>query len=211
VIYTRKARAVPGNTGKWQYAPGDWPFSSQATTDASGRYQLLQLVAGDYDQCVAAPGHLATCEWAALRHATLAEAQALDTGVIQLTKAVTVTIRINDPLSLLKGASTMASPLVAGVRDGSGRLRPGRETAASGGSHTFQVDVPYGTPLNVWLHSWRFLLTDSTGATLDRRGARIPFEVAANGQAPSFVFTIAGEVKPKTCGGWLRSRSLRCT
>ena len=196
VIYTRKPRTVPGKDGKWQDAPGEWQFSSQVTTDASGHYQIPQLPSGDYDLCVDAPGHLATCEWTAWLRATVAQGQALDNGAIQLTKGVTVTIRINDSLSLLKAASTMASPLVVGVRDRSGRLHPGRETAANGSSHSFQVDVPYGTPLSIWLHSWRFLLTDSTGATIDHWGAQFPFQVPANGTAPTFVFTIAGEVNP---------------
>jgi hypothetical protein len=143
-----------------------------------------------------APGYLATCEWTGWRRATVAQGQVLDNCPVQLAKSVAVTIRINDPLSLLKAANTIASPLVVGVRDRWGRLHPGRETAVSGSSHNFQVDVPYGTPLNVWLHSWRFLLADSTGGPIDHWGAQFPFQVGASSTAPSFVFNIAGEVNP---------------
>jgi Carboxypeptidase regulatory-like domain len=196
VVYTRNTRLVHGKDGKYQDAPGESRFSAQVTTDAIGRYQVPNLPPGDYDLCSDAPGYLATCEWTGWRRASVAQAQVLENGAMQLTKGVTVNIRINDPLSLLKGANTIASPLVVGVRDRSGRLHPGRETPVSGGSHVFQVDVPYGTALNVWLHSWRFLLTNSTGAAMNRLGAQVPFQVAVNGTAPTFVFNIAGEVKP---------------
>jgi hypothetical protein len=195
VVYTRNARVIPGKNGKWRNAPRERRFSSKVTTDASGRFQISQLPAGDYDLCMDAPGYLATCEWTGWRRATLAEGQALDHGAIQLTKSVAVTIRVNDPLSLLKAANTMASPLVIGVRDRWGRFHPSRETSVNAVSHIFQVDVPYGTALNVWLHSWRFLITDSAGAPINRLGAKIPFQVLADGATPTFVFNIAGEAK----------------
>jgi hypothetical protein len=122
--------------------------------------------------------------------------QSLENGAVQLMKAVTVTIRINDPLSLWKTPGGMASPLVAGVRDRWGRLHPARAAAVSGGSRVFQVDVPYATPLNVWLHSWRFRLTNSSGAIIPRSGGQFPFQVNATGAAPEFVFNIAGEFRP---------------
>ena len=126
----------------------------------------------------------------------LKKLKASDAEIAQLTKLKQAGASDDLCLSLLKAANTIASPLVVGVRDRWGRLHPGRETAVSGSSHNFQVDVPYGTPLNVWLHSWRFLLADSTGGPIDHWGAQFPFQVGASSTAPSFVFNISGEVNP---------------
>jgi hypothetical protein len=193
VLYTRQVRQVQGADGKWRDAPGETPFSSQAAADATGKYQLPQLPPGDYNLCMYATGYLTTCEWARWQHATVAASQALSQGTVQLTKAVTVTIRVNDPLHLLGSANQISAPLAAGVREQSGRFHPARETATDTTGHTLQVSVPYATALTLWLHSWRFLLTDSIGAPVNHLGAQFPFQVAANGTAPSYTFNITGE------------------
>jgi hypothetical protein len=184
---------VVGSDGKLHASPGESRSSSQAISDVSGKYRIPNLPPGDYDLCMDAPGYLATCEWTGWRRVTVAQGQAFDNSAVQLAKAATVTIRINDALLLLKPANGMTSPLLVGVRDAWGRFHPGHETAVTGASRTFQVDVPYGTTLNLWLHSWRFLLTDSSGAALNRAGAQFPFQVAASSVPPSYVFNIAGE------------------
>ena len=196
VVYAQKPRILPGKFGKGRSAPVERTLSSKVITDAFGRYEIPQLPSGDYYLCMTAPGYLTNCEWAQWRLATVAQGQVLDHGPVQLPKAAPVTIVINDPLSLLKEVKPPNSPLVVGVRDGFGRLHPARETAVVGNSHMFQVDVPYGTAMNVWLHSWRFFLTDSRGVALDQRGAQVPFQVALNGAAPTFIFNIGGPVKP---------------
>jgi hypothetical protein len=193
VVCTGKARLVPGSDGGLRAAAAQPQVSLQAITNASGRYQVSGLPPGDYDFCMDAPGYLATCEWTGWRRATVAQAQALDNGTVQLMKAATVTIQINDPLRLLPPPNKMVAPLVVGVRDRWGRFHPGRETASNGDLHVFQVDVPYGTALNVWLHSWRFRLSDSNGTAVNQAGAQFPFQVPGNGIAPTYAFTIAGE------------------
>ena len=193
VLYTRVPQVVQAADGKWHDAPGDTPFSSQAASDSTGKYQIPQLPAGDYNLCMYATGYLATCEWAGWQRATVTASQTLDRGTLQLAKAATVTIRINDPHRLLGSANQVSAPLAAGVRELSGRFHPAREIATDSTGHTLQVSVPYATSLNLWLHSWRFLLTDSTGAAINHLGAQFPFQVAANGVAPSFTFNITGE------------------
>jgi hypothetical protein len=126
---------------------------------------------------------------------TLATAEAQDFGTVQLAKAASVTIRIDDPQKLLGTTNTIISPLVVGVQELSGRFHRAWETGVEGRSRVYRVDVPYNTQLAVWLQSWRFLLSDSTGAAIDHWGARHPFLVALNGAPPSFVFHIAGELK----------------
>jgi hypothetical protein len=193
VLYTRVPHLVQGADGRWRDAPGETPFSSQAASDAIGKYQIPQLPAGDYNLCMYAPGYLATCDWTGWQRATVAASQALDHGTVQLVKAVTVTIRVNDPHRLLGSANQVSAPLAAGVREQSGRFHPATEVATDSVGHTLQVSVPYATPLKLWLHSWRFLLTDIGGATVDHLGAQFPFQVSANGVSPSYTFNITGE------------------
>jgi len=72
ILYTRSPKLVKGADGKWREAPGETPFSYKATSDSVGKYQLLQLPAGDYRVCIYAPGYLATCEWTGWQRASLA-------------------------------------------------------------------------------------------------------------------------------------------
>ena len=193
ILYTRSPKLVKGADGKWREAPGETPFSYKATSDSVGKYQLLQLPAGDYRVCIYAPGYLATCEWTGWQRASLAGSQALAQAAVQLTRAVMVTIRINDPHRLMSSANQMAAPLVAGALDSAGRFHPAREVAADSAGHTLQVAVPFAAPLNLWIHSWRFLLTDATGATVNHLGAQFPFQATGSAAAPSYTFSIAGE------------------
>jgi hypothetical protein len=116
-----------------------------------------------------------------------------DHGKLALIKAATVTIRIHDPQRLLGSANEIAVPLVVGVRDRYRRMHRAREIATEGATHILQVDVPYGEPLSVWIHSWRFRLTDARGAVVSRTGGESPFQVARGDPAPAFTFTIGGE------------------
>ena len=77
VVYAQRPQLVAGTDGKLRVAPGGSRVSSQAITDALGKYQIPGLPAGDYDLCVDAPGYLVTCEWTGWRRVTLAQGQAL--------------------------------------------------------------------------------------------------------------------------------------
>src|SRR5271157_1622599 len=55
VVYTQKPQLVAGSDGKLRAAPGGSQVSSQAITDALGKYQIPGLPAGDYDLCMDAP------------------------------------------------------------------------------------------------------------------------------------------------------------
>ncbi|MDE3166010.1 MAG: carboxypeptidase regulatory-like domain-containing protein [Acidobacteriota bacterium] len=194
ILYVRNPKLVKAADGKWREAPGEMPLSSQTVSDAAGKYQILHLPSGDYRLCMSAPGYLTTCEWTGWHGVTVAPAQALDHGTVQLAKAATVTIRINDPNRLMGSANQITAPLTAGVREASGRFHPAREVASDSTGHTLQVAVPYATPLKLWVHSWRFRLTDAIGAAVDRFGGEFPFQLTPNtAAAQSYTFDIAGE------------------
>ena len=197
IVYTRKPHTLMGSDGRNRNSPGEWQFTSQVTSDASGNYQILQLPAGDYEWCVDAPGYLATCEWTGWRRSSLLAGQVFDSGAVRLMKAVTVNIRVNDPFLLVPSTSSIASPLAIGVRDQWGRFHPAHRATNNGNSHVFQVDVPYATPLKVRLHSWRFLLADSSGGEVDHWGTEFPFQVAVGASPPSYVFAISGDVNAR--------------
>jgi hypothetical protein len=114
---------------------------------------------------------------------------------VQLTRAATINIQIDDPRRLLGVANSISAPLAVGVRETAGRFHPAREVRRNGTTRVLQVAVPYGTQLSVWFHSWKFLVADAQGVALNNWGLRLPFVVQNNGIPPNFVFQITGEVQ----------------
>jgi len=51
--------------------------------------------------------------------------------------------------------------------------------AVSTGGRTYQLSVPFATPLTIWVYSRTLVLADAQGNTLAPSGAGIPLEVAA--------------------------------
>jgi hypothetical protein len=174
------------------------PFIARGTSDASGNYQLAGLPAATYDVCVEAAGYLTTCEWEQWRRATVAAGASVDHGRLTLTRAAVVTVRLADPLDLLRRAGQFSFPLIA-IRDPLNRFHGARKVAMQGNTHIFQVEAPYNTPLTLRIHSVRFRLTDAQGREVGLRGADLPFQAPRDTGAPVFTFTIAGEASQQ---GW---------
>ena len=192
VTAIRQGRMERGPDGKRRFV--SLPFSAQAIADATGSYRVPGLAAGAYDLCTEAPGYLTNCEWTQWARVNVAAGASADQGRLVLTKAATVTVRINDPLGLMRPADRFALPLVA-VRDQYRRLHRARQAATQGTTHILEADVPYGTPLSLRVHSARFLLTDGNGAAVSRLGTELPFQVPPGGIAPAYTFTISSEVR----------------
>jgi hypothetical protein len=192
IVITRRPHPVQGDDGKWRDAPGETPFSAQAASDATGKYQLPQLPAGDYDLCMHAPGYLATCDWTGWQRATVAASQALAQGTVQLTKAVKVTIRINDPHGLLGSANHVSAPFAAGVREQSGRFIPPERlpptASATRCRSQFRTPRPSLCGSTVGGSS-----SPTPRAPQSITWAQFPFQVPTNGTPPSYTFTITGE------------------
>ncbi|MGD0774772.1 MAG: carboxypeptidase-like regulatory domain-containing protein [Candidatus Solibacter sp.] len=192
IRYQRLPLIVKDLHGRWQEAPGEAHVSSAVSTGADGTYAATQLPAGNCLLCVNAPGYLASCDWAASHRAAITDGQQLDFGTIALAKAATVTIRLDDPLHLVQSAAKLAPPLALGIVGYGRKFHPAQQVASDSTGRTFQVDVPYGTPLNVWFQSPAYRIADSAGAQLNSSGALLPFQVAQNAAPPTFTLRVTG-------------------
>jgi hypothetical protein len=56
------------------------------------------------------------------------------------------------------------------------------------------VRVPYSRPIQIWVQSWRYSLTDGKGAPLDGRGTGVALRVDPNTLPDTFTVTITGEI-----------------
>ena len=70
--------------------------------------------------------------------------------------------------------------LIIGVVFGDGILRA-TNTAVAGAVREYEMSVPAGTPLKLWVFSRHVTLADSTGVGIDNSGARIPFQQPPGG------------------------------
>lgn len=191
ITLVRQSRFAKGRDGKMRAAPP--ALSGRATTDAAGTYHVPSLAAGRYDICVEAPGHLTTCEWEQWGRANVAAGAAAEHRKLVLTKGAVVSVRINDPKRLVR--SSDALPLV-GVRDQWRRMHAARRGGNQGDTYLFEMEAPYSVPLTLVLHSARFTMADSQGVAVSPAGADVIFQVPAGAVAPTFTFTITGEMKP---------------
>jgi hypothetical protein len=55
----------------------------------------------------------------------------------------------------------------------------------------YQMTIPAGIPLKLWVFSRHVTLTDSRGLSVDNSGGKIPFQAAA-GQDQVFTLTVSG-------------------
>jgi hypothetical protein len=196
VRYQRLIGYVKTANGKWVEAPGQAHVGATVAANALGGFAVSGLPAGDYTVCAYAPGYLRPCEWSGLRRITLAAAVAANLGTVQLEKSAIVAIRVDDPLGLLPQSLLVAPPLALGIRDDLNYYHAaGPPAAVDASGRTYQIDVPYGRPMRVWLQSWKFSFTDGEAAPLASAGALIPFEAVQSAAAPAFTVRITGEIK----------------
>ena len=57
----------------------------------------------------------------------------------------------------------------------------------------YQIVIPAGTPLRLWLFSRHVALNDASGKAVDVTGVQIPFQATA-GLVQTFPFTVSGAV-----------------
>jgi hypothetical protein len=153
------------------------------------------LPAGNYALCASAPGYLTSCDWGASHRATIADGQQLDFGVITLTRAATVTIRLADPLHLVTSAKRIDPLLSLGILDAGRGYHPARLVSSDSAGHTYQADIPYGAPVSVWFSSHVYSIADASGKTLDNSKTLIPFQLAAGAAAPVLTIQVTGKLK----------------
>jgi len=195
ILYQRLPYIRKDAHGRWHEAPGEPHVSSAASTDAVGAYAANLLPAGNYALCASAPGYLTSCDWGASHRATIADGQQLDFGVITLARAATVTIRLVDPLHLVPSVSRIDPLLSLGILDAGRGYHPARLVTSDSASHTYQADVPYSAPVNVWFSSYVYSIADASGKALDNSRTMFAFQVATGAAPPVFTIQVTGKLK----------------
>ena len=194
VSYTRITRLV-GPAARARPAPGEAVVRSSISSDANGAFAVSNLPAGDYVLCAEAPSqpYLNPCKWSSAPKVTIA-AGAVHRPALVLKKGVFLKVRVNDPKGLLppvKNDPSRAPNLIIGVVFGSGAFLAAAITRADQSGRDYQMSIPVGVPLKLWVFSRHVTLTDALGLPVDNSGGRIPFQAVA-GKDQVFTLNVSG-------------------
>ena len=121
-------------------------------------------------------------------------AGAVSRPALVLRKVVFLKVRISDPAGLLPPVNnnpSRAPNLIVGVVFGSGAFLAAEIARADRSGRDYQMSIPAGVPLKLWVFSRHVTLTDAKSLTVDNSGARIPFQAAA-GQDHVFALSVSG-------------------
>jgi hypothetical protein len=193
VRYQRIPQLV-GTTAKPVLAPGEVFAQGTVATDTTGAFSVPSLPSGNYLLCASSTSgaYIDQCKWGAAVPAVIATTS-LASPALVVKKGASLTIQINDPNGLLSNSKNPAlnpGGLVVGVKYGNGAFVGADTMISQPAGRTYQISVPVGVPLAVWLHSKVLTIADSTGKALALPGALVPFEATA-GQNMTLTFSLA--------------------
>lgn len=194
IQYRRLTESVYPGHNQVLPAPGEAVADSSVTSDSSGNFTAPNLLVGSYLLCAEAASlpYLNPCKWSAPLQLTVA-ANATAVQPLVLRKGVFLKVRVNDPLSLLPSTPDSplgGGPLVIGVMFGTGAFLGAANTQIDSTGRDYQMAIPAGVPLKLWVASSRVTLVDGTGTPVISTGgaATVPFQAAA-GVDQLFTFT----------------------
>jgi hypothetical protein len=197
VLYTRipVLQPRPFGQGPYDLAPGETIVNNSTETDGTGHFDVGGLPTGSYLICAEASGQalLNPCKWSGSYSVTIA-AGAREALSIVMKRGVLLKVHIDDPqgLLLIGAASPLDFPhLIVGVIFGEGGFLAAETANVIAGGRDFQMPIPAGVPLRLWLQSGHVTLADANSAPVDHHGARIPFQ-AAPGMDETFQFRVTG-------------------
>ncbi len=169
-------------------------------SDANGALTALDLPPGEYVLCAEVPAapFLDPCKWSPAPKLTIA-AGVMDRPALVLKRGVFLKVRVNDPKGLLppmKNDPSRAPNLIVGVVFGNGAFLAAANTRADQTGRDYQMSIPTGVPLKLWVFSRHVTLADAAGLPVDNSGGRIPFQAVA-GQDQVFTLHVSG-LDPKS-------------
>lgn len=196
VRYQRVFRTVRTTNGQPVPAPGEVVVYNQVLTDSQGAFSAPALPPGDYLLCASVPSaaYLDPCKWLTSLRVTVS-ANAASRQNITLSKGVFLKVRVNDPLGLLPPAldgPLRAGKLSVGVQYANGAYLGAPNTAVDSAGRNYQMTIPAGVPLKLWLFSSDVAITDTGGKPVNTSGTLIPFQVSAD-EDKVFTFTVSGK------------------
>jgi hypothetical protein len=195
VRYRRIARLRQvGN--HFEVAQGEAVMSRSTSSDPNGAFAALDLPAGEYLLCAEVPAaaYLDPCKWSTSLKVTVS-AGTLAMPALVLKKGVFLRVRVNDPAGLLptQVGPMSAGNLIVGVRFGTGAFHAATIKNIDGRGRDYELVIPAGVPMSLWVFSRHVMLTDSNGSRIDNSGAMIPFQ-ASPGQDQLFTLNVSGRV-----------------
>lgn len=194
ISYSRVTR-LTGPAARARPAAGEAIVRSSVSSDIDGGFAVPNLPAGDYLLCAEVPSaaYLNPCKWSASPSVTLGSG-AVQRPALVLQKGVFLKVKVNDPQGLLptvKNDPSHADNLIVGVIFGNGAFLAADLTRADRGGREYQMAIPTGAPLRLWIFSRHVTLTDTAGSTVDNSGGRIPFQAIA-GRDQEFDLRVSG-------------------
>ncbi len=194
VFYSRLAQLarIGGRVGP---APGEAVVHRSVSTSAGGGFAVPDLPVGDYLFCaeVDSAPYLNPCKWSSSPKVTLLAGAARDQTLV-LKKGVFLKVRVNDPLGLLprvKDSPLGPLNLIIGVVFGEGAFLRATNVSVDQAGRDYQMAIPAGMPLKLWVFSRHVTVADSRGLPVDISGAKVPFQAIA-GQDQLFTLTVSG-------------------
>ncbi len=192
VLY-RRIPKQSGPPGRLVLAPGETFASGALTSDLNGVFSLSSANSGNYVICAvsSAGPYLDPCKWQSAVRVTIG-AGAVANPLIQMKKGVFLNVQINDPsaaLLPLKTSGFQPANLLVGVKFGNGAFLGAETITANSSGRLFQMPVPAGVPLKLWIYSRTLTIKDASGSALPLLGAAVPFQ-AVPGQDQSFVYSV---------------------
>jgi hypothetical protein len=197
IAYQREYRSTVDSAGRLTPAPGESLARGITTADAAGGVRISNLPSGNYAMCAYVPGapYLDPCKWqtpivTAVSNGTVAR------RTITLTRGVFLNVHVDDPLSLLPkdpGGPLGGGNLIVGVEFGQGAYLGAESVTAATAGRDYQIAIPAGVPLRLWLFSRDIALVDASGNYRGPSGTQIPFQ-AADGKDVDLTFTAARPV-----------------
>ncbi len=187
---------LPGQSG-WNpvLVPGTAAVSGSVTASSTGAFQTPSLPAGAYGICVYHPTepYLDPCLWGP--PLTITPPGTAGPGHIVLPRGVFMTVNVNDPNGLLAQQSLIRSDLTVGVLFGTGAFQAAAETPSQTG-RSYQIAVPANQPLQCWIWSGSYNLSDENGNPIPASGKGFPFQAVA-GVDQVLTFTVTGRLLPQ--------------
>jgi hypothetical protein len=190
------AAKTHGNSIANTLAPGESALHASTHADASGAFHAAALPPGDYLLCAHAAGYLDSCKWGlALSAKAVGSAETRDLTAITLTQAASVLVQVNDPLGLLPKRldPTGDNGLILGIMTPGGAFFGAQPSLLSGG-RTYQLSLPFGRQMFIWVFSHSFTLVDAKGNQLPAAGSKIPIQVPAGSQTIQITIQVRGKV-----------------
>ena len=207
VLTTEDGRLVSAQIVAIKASPMPPAPPVRITTGAGGSFSFTGMAEGPWELCPTLPagGYIDPCIWERSGPmVTVTRGKTVSGVTIQLKKASTLQVRVDDPAHLVpittgtQGSGPSAAPaagpfLMMGVIAPGGRFHPIRQTAVDATGKDHQIDVPFDKPFRFVMQPVGLAVADSRNAPVAATGVSIPMEHGSSSPPPAALhFTVTG-------------------